>query len=118
MNGGKKNEALDEAYKESMLKPYGYLFIDLTQTQNNNFRIRNNIFPEDCDIFVNDSNKKVVKFKVLDSTDYNRLLRPTFTPITDPEVVKLETEKQITLEDVDKPEDEQSDIFKQPGTFE
>ena len=52
MNGGKKNSTMDEAYKKCMAKQYGYLFIDLTQSQHDSFRIRDNIFPENCIIYV------------------------------------------------------------------
>jgi hypothetical protein len=52
MNGGKKNRVLDYAYKECMKKPFGYLFIDLGQLQDDRYRYRDSIFPEDCSIFV------------------------------------------------------------------
>jgi hypothetical protein len=51
MNGGRKNVVLDDAYKDCMQKPYGYIFIDLKQTQNDLYRVRNNIFPEDCTVY-------------------------------------------------------------------
>jgi Poxvirus A32 protein len=51
MNGGKNNVVLDDAYKDCMKKPYGYVFIDATQQQNDKYRIRDNIFPEDCTVF-------------------------------------------------------------------
>jgi hypothetical protein len=51
MNGGRKNVVLDEAYKDCMETPYGYIFIDLKQTQNDKYRIRNKIFPEDCTVY-------------------------------------------------------------------
>jgi len=53
MSGGKKNIVMDSAYKDVMTKPYGYLFIDLSQSQNDNFRIRDSIFPENCIVFAN-----------------------------------------------------------------
>ena len=51
MNSGMKNHLMNYAYKESMSKPYGYLFIDLTQEQHDDYRIRDNLFPEQCTIF-------------------------------------------------------------------
>jgi len=78
MNGGKKNEAMDEAYKECMSKPYGYLFIDLTQSQDDLFRIRNNVFPEGASVFVNDTaTSTVAKFNILRDDEYNKLLKTT-----------------------------------------
>ena len=52
MNGGKKNPTMDAAYREVMTRKYGYLVIDLTQEQNDNYRLRDCIFPEDCTVFV------------------------------------------------------------------
>jgi len=52
MNGGKKNAVMESAFKECMAKPYGYLFVDLSQEQNDLFRFRNNIFPDECTVFV------------------------------------------------------------------
>lgn len=51
MNGGKKNIVLEEAYADCMKKPYGYVFIDTTQQQNDKYRIRDNLFPEDCTVY-------------------------------------------------------------------
>jgi hypothetical protein len=51
MNGGMKNFVMDEAYKDCMKKPYGYLFIDCSQNQNDNYRLRNSIFPENCTVY-------------------------------------------------------------------
>jgi Poxvirus A32 protein/Zinc finger, C2H2 type len=51
MNGGKNYVVLDDAYKDCMKKPYGYVFIDATQQQNDKYRIRDNIFPDDCTVF-------------------------------------------------------------------
>jgi hypothetical protein len=51
MNGGKKNTALESAYKDSSSKPYGYIFIDCSQQQNDKYRIRDNIFPEFCTLY-------------------------------------------------------------------
>jgi hypothetical protein len=42
-----------DAYEKATSKPYKYLFFDFSQLQNNLFRVRNNIFPdEDCEIYV------------------------------------------------------------------
>ena len=52
MNCGKKYQLLEEAYKNCISKPHGYVFIDCSQTQNENYRIRSNLFPdENCIIF-------------------------------------------------------------------
>jgi hypothetical protein len=53
MNGGRKNELMTTAYKKCISKQYGYLVIDLTQTQDDRYRLRSSIFPEDCIIFTN-----------------------------------------------------------------
>jgi len=43
---------LIEAYKQCIKKPRGYIFIDMHGDQNNNFRLRSNVFDtEDCLIF-------------------------------------------------------------------
>jgi hypothetical protein len=51
MNAGRKNFVMDDAYAQCMKIPYGYLFIDCTQNQNDNYRLRNSIFPENCIVF-------------------------------------------------------------------
>jgi hypothetical protein len=51
MNSGLKNELMTTAYKKCISKQYGYLVIDLTQTQDDRFRLRSSMFPEDCIIF-------------------------------------------------------------------
>jgi len=51
MNRGKKNDVLEEAYKDCMKKRYGYVFIDCSQHQNDKYRIRDNIFPENCIVY-------------------------------------------------------------------
>jgi len=51
MNGGKKNEVLEAAYKDCMGKSYGYVFIDCSQYQNDNYRIRDSLFPENCTVY-------------------------------------------------------------------
>jgi len=56
MNGGRKNVVMEHAYDDIMKKPYGYLFLDFDQKQNDCLRIRDSIFPENCFIY---SNKKV-----------------------------------------------------------
>jgi hypothetical protein len=52
MNGGKRNVVMEIAFKECMSKPYGYLFVDLSQEQNDLYRLRDSIFPEACTLFV------------------------------------------------------------------
>jgi len=69
MNGNQKNEAMDRAYKDTMMKPYGHLFIDLTQTQNDKLRIRDNVFPENCKVYIDNGYLLVVK-----QDDYKRFL--------------------------------------------
>ena len=54
MNGGKKNQVMETAYKECMSKPYGYLFVDCSQNQNDKYRFRNNLFPENCIVYSED----------------------------------------------------------------
>jgi len=51
MNGGKKNEVLEEAYKDCLSKPYGYIFVDCSQHQNEKYRIRSCLFPENCTVY-------------------------------------------------------------------
>ena len=51
MNGGRRNNVLEYAFKDVMSKPYGYLVIDLSQQQNDKFRIRDSLFPENCTIY-------------------------------------------------------------------
>jgi len=53
MNGGKTNKVLEYAYNEIMRKPHGYLVIDLSMQQNDSFRYRDSLFPEDCTIYSN-----------------------------------------------------------------
>jgi hypothetical protein len=48
----KKNAVMESAFKKCMAKPNGYLFVDLSQEQNDLFRFRNNIFPDECTVFV------------------------------------------------------------------
>jgi len=53
MNGGRKNKYCEEAFEHAISKPYGYLFMDLSQEQNDKCRLRNNIFPyKDCVVYV------------------------------------------------------------------
>jgi hypothetical protein len=54
MNGGKRNAALESAYKDCMSTKYGYLVIDYGQEQNDSCRLRNSLFPEDMTVFVSD----------------------------------------------------------------
>jgi len=51
MNGGKKNLLVDAASKDLMRVPYGYLVLDYSQTQNDLFRVRNSLFPENCTVY-------------------------------------------------------------------
>lgn len=52
MNCGRKNEVMEDAFKQCVSVPHGYLFIDCSQNQNENFRLRNNIFPDsNCVVF-------------------------------------------------------------------
>lgn len=52
MNGNKNNIPLNEAYADAMKKPYGYVVIDLSQTQNDMYRYRSSLFAEDCTVYV------------------------------------------------------------------
>lgn len=51
MNGGKNNQVLQYAYNDVMSTQYGYLVIDLDQNQEDKFRFRNSLFPEDCSVY-------------------------------------------------------------------
>jgi len=51
MNRGKKHNVLEEAYKDCMKRKYGYVFIDCSQHQNDKYRIRDNLFPENCIVY-------------------------------------------------------------------
>lgn len=51
MNGGRKNAVLEGAYEECVSSPYGYVFIDATQQQNDKHRVRDCIFPEGCTVY-------------------------------------------------------------------
>jgi len=51
MNGGRKNAVMEVAYADVMKKPYGYLLLDFSQEQNDWFRIRDSLFPENCTIY-------------------------------------------------------------------
>ena len=54
MNGGKQG-ILQEAYQDATRNnPNSYLLLDLSQNQNDNHRIRSNVFPdESCVVYVN-----------------------------------------------------------------
>ena len=39
------------AHKQCTSRPFGYTFVDLRPGQNDNLRIRNNIFPNDCIVY-------------------------------------------------------------------
>lgn len=41
----KQSNVLEEAYKDCLLAPYGYLIVDLSPHTEQNFRLRTNIFP-------------------------------------------------------------------------
>lgn len=51
MNGGKNHPVLQFAFDDVMKKPYGYLVIDLRQTQDERYRFRSSLFPEDCTVY-------------------------------------------------------------------
>nr|DAC81369.1 TPA_asm: FtsK [Orchesella springtail adintovirus] len=51
MNGGKNCPTLETAYKDCLAKPYSYVVLDYSQTQNDLFRIRNSLFPEEMTIY-------------------------------------------------------------------
>jgi len=53
MNGGRKNLMVDAASKDLMKKPYGYLVLDYSQSQDDLYRVRSSLFPEDCTIYSN-----------------------------------------------------------------
>jgi len=53
MNGGKKNTLVDAASKDLQKKSYGYLVLDYSQTQNDLYRVRSSLFPEDCIVYTN-----------------------------------------------------------------
>jgi len=53
MNGGKKNVLVDVASKDLQKKTYGYLVLDYSQTQNDLYRVRSSLFPEDCTVYTN-----------------------------------------------------------------
>jgi hypothetical protein len=53
MNGGYKNKYVEESFKDAVSVPRGYLLIDLSQEQDDNVRLRNNIFPDDeCIVYM------------------------------------------------------------------
>ena len=54
MNNGKKNCLLDFAYQDATKgKSHSYVFIDLNQDQNDDFRIRSNVFPDsNCIVYM------------------------------------------------------------------
>jgi hypothetical protein len=49
-NGGKRNKLMENAYAECMTKPYGYIVIDLSQSQDDRYRLRDSLFPEETTI--------------------------------------------------------------------
>jgi hypothetical protein len=52
MNFGKKNSFVEAAYKDAIKdKKYAYLFLDFNPTQQDNFRLRSSIFPENCVVY-------------------------------------------------------------------
>jgi hypothetical protein len=53
MNGGKKNLLVEAATKDLMKKSYGYLVLDYSQTQDDMYRVRSSLFPEDCVLYCN-----------------------------------------------------------------
>ena len=44
---GKKSQWLEDSFKDACSEPHKYLFFDLSQGQNDDLRIRNNIFADD-----------------------------------------------------------------------
>ena len=49
----KNSEAMMQGYKDATGKPYGYLFVDLTQSMDDRYRLRTKIFPgETGEVFV------------------------------------------------------------------
>ena len=54
MNGGQNNKILQEAYKKCCEEKYGHVFIDNSQHQENDLRIRSNIFPKKAIVYVSD----------------------------------------------------------------
>lgn len=54
MNCGKRNTALEFAWKDVMKKKYGYLVIDYDQNQNDKYRFRSSLFPEEMIVYVTD----------------------------------------------------------------
>lgn len=52
MNGGKRNAALEYAYKECMTRRYGYLVIDYGQEQDDACRLRSSLFPENMIVYM------------------------------------------------------------------
>ena len=46
MNGGKSHKVLETAYADILRKKYSYVFVDLTQEQDDAFRIRSSIFAD------------------------------------------------------------------------
>lgn len=53
LNGGRKNEVMETAYRDCMIKKYGYIFIDCSHHQNDNYRIRDCVFPDNCIVYTN-----------------------------------------------------------------
>lgn len=51
MNGGKNCQVLDAAYKECSQKPHGYVVLDYGQNQDDKFRIRSSLFPEEMIVY-------------------------------------------------------------------
>lgn len=52
---------LAEAYEDAVSTPYGYLFFDFHQKTNNQFRIRNSVFPtRDCKVYVPSKREKFI----------------------------------------------------------
>ena len=50
---GKKNTCLEEGFRDACSKPHGYLFIDLSQEQDDDCRIRDNLFGDNgCKVYM------------------------------------------------------------------
>lgn len=51
LNHGKRHPCLELAYNEACCKPYGHVFLDMSQKCNDEYRIRNSIFPNNATVY-------------------------------------------------------------------
>lgn len=51
MNCNKRNDVLDLAWKDAMKKQFGYVLIDYEPTQNDEYRIRDSVFPDNMTVY-------------------------------------------------------------------